>query len=184
MEERDWQEELHLRREAMALWAAMVAERNLPSQFLDVASAHAIEEALKGLTHVRLDREHILLLEPAFFLCLRNLTSLYLQENELTTLNGIEAAKHLQFLTVSGNHLTSLQGLQSLPKLAFLDASNNSISHVDPDLELPKSLMFLNISQNQCCKLQSHLEEKLKTALPKLKELRMRSADADTKRAR
>ncbi|KAG0597973.1 hypothetical protein M758_12G034300 [Ceratodon purpureus] len=155
---------------SLAEAAGLVAERNLPPTFLDDAPAEDIVSELQKLSHVRLDREQLTILQPSIFYILSNLTNLYLQENGLTNLKALENAKKLKFLTVANNRITNLEGLSSLLQLILFDASNNSINHINVDSELPTSLSFLNITNNPCCWNQEGLFSKLKSFLPNLKD--------------
>lgn len=59
--------------------------------------------------------------------CNRRLTHLYLQNNRLSDLQGLEALGALEKLYLQGNQLTSLQGLQGLSALEELHISGQQL---------------------------------------------------------
>ena len=130
---------------------------------------------------------------------LTKLRCLYLQNNHLANLRGIEACASLVLLNVSSNHLTTLDGVATLRHLQILDAHDNELSDVTDELRkmAPNSssaarqpaLHTLDLSQNKLTvksaddvdnagqddELPSHqqpvpeLFQLLASALPKLK---------------
>ena len=146
-------EDAELEQEDEELSFALIARRNLPEDFLSETDAEGIARAVAGLTHVHLDRSRLSRLrgganDPLLVAnAMRNVTSLYLQFNRLTTTTGISAdtAPNLRFLAVQGNRLEDLDGVDTLSTLMFLDASDNPpLRHLDELVaSLPSSVRFL-----------------------------------------
>ena len=90
------------------------------------------------------------------FQCLKVLS---LDNNGLTSLEGLQALAKLQILRASGNALTSCSGINQLSQLRVLDVSQNSIEHLT-ELKDLSSLEILKISENKVTSLDSaeHLE--------------------------
>ncbi|CAK8695098.1 unnamed protein product [Clavelina lepadiformis] len=128
----------------------------------------AIVEELLQLTHIRLDRENIYLIENLD--CLGAVSNLYLQQNNISKIQNLEClSSSLKFLTLAGNHISKVEGLIELQVLAFLDLSDNEIADFRGD-EFPKSLIFVKFLNNKCTKNVNY-RKKLITSLPKLKEV-------------
>lgn len=72
---------------------------------------------------------------------------LNLDQNGLTSLEGLGALAKLQVLTASGNNLGSCGGLDSLSQLRVLDLSNNKIAGV-AELSGLANLEILRLAQN------------------------------------
>ena len=98
---------------------------------------------------------------------------LYLDNNNITTIDGLDTNKSLRVLSLNGNQiskienlpnlwieelfisankLTSIEGLESLPVLRTLDLSKNQISKLK-GLETIESLKFLNLNLNNIQKV-------------------------------
>ena len=58
-----------------------------------------------------------------------NLTYLDCDNNQLTSLNGIESLKNLTLLFCLNNRLTSLKGIENLKNLTFLNCWGNDLPH-------------------------------------------------------
>jgi Leucine-rich repeat (LRR) protein len=102
-----------------------------------------------------------------------SLTTLYLNDNHLTSLIGIEVLSRLKFLDISFNRLGSIAPCEALHQLQFLDARSNAIAEVRSQegvLALPPSLRILNLSGNPCCRLPEYRQQAL-LLLPSLVEL-------------
>ena len=102
-----------------------------------------------------------------------SLTTLYLNDNQLTSLIGIEVLSRLRYLDVSFNRLSSIAPCEALHQLQFLDARSNAIAEVRSQegvLALSPSLRILNLSGNPCCRLPEYRQQAL-LLLPSLVEL-------------
>ncbi|KAI0231518.1 hypothetical protein LSAT2_018121 [Lamellibrachia satsuma] len=113
-----------------------------------------IISALNAITHVRLDRENIAYIDN-FELLGECVTNLYLQKNQIETIENLECLRGLQFLTLGANRIRKIEGLTRLPKLGFLDLSENLIEHFDID-ELPQTLIILDLRGNPCTQLDDY----------------------------
>lgn len=80
-----------------------------------------------------------------------NLTSLYLNGNELTSFDPIVSlSSSLVILNLNDNRLTSFNPTLSLPNsLQTIGLSQNLLTSFDPTLPLPNSLAYLELNGNQ-----------------------------------
>ena len=80
-----------------------------------------------------------------------NLTSLYLNGNELTSFDPIVSlSSSLVILNLNDNRLTSFNPTLSLPNsLQTIGLTQNLLTSFDPTLPLPNSLAYLELSGNQ-----------------------------------
>ncbi|XP_078385300.1 leucine-rich repeat-containing protein 46-like [Cetorhinus maximus] len=145
---------------------SLIAKRNLQLP-ADKQTPEAITEAMAKLMTVRLDRENIDTLGN--FECLGNVYSLYLQQNQIKKIENLELLHNLRFLTLAANRIQKVENLRPLQKLGFLDLSNNQIEQLDPG-EFPGSLIILNMTDNDCTKLEGYRERMIE-ALPALRQL-------------
>ncbi|XP_069607821.1 leucine-rich repeat-containing protein 46 [Ranitomeya imitator] len=139
-----------------------IVRRNLwPGDTRDVS------QALLHLRTVRLDREGITTLKNLEVV--KEVHSLYLQENLIKKIENIDVLKNLCFLSLSWNKVEEIQNIQSLTNLQFLDISHNLIRKLDAR-ELPQSLVILNLTGNPCTKAKNY-RQKVLGALPVLQQL-------------
>jgi hypothetical protein len=125
------------------------------------------EEALLGATTLRLSALALSGALDRLELC-SSLTTLHLNDNLLTSLEGVEVLARLRYLDVSFNRLTSLQPCALLRQLQYLDARSNSLAEVSA--ALPPSLRMLRLAGNPCCAAPRYREGVL-LLLPGLVEL-------------
>ena len=125
------------------------------------------EEALLGATTLRLSALALSGALDRLELC-SSLTTLHLNDNLLTSLEGVEVLARLRYLDVSFNRLTSLQPCALLRQLQYLDARSNSLA--DVSAALPPSLRMLRLAGNPCCAAPRYREGVL-LLLPGLVEL-------------
>ncbi|ORZ41439.1 hypothetical protein BCR44DRAFT_1457024 [Catenaria anguillulae PL171] len=132
-----------------------------------------LEQQLKSISHVRLDRLN--LVDVGFLATLPHITNLYLQHNNLTTTSGLSSLPSLRFLTLAHNRLTTIADLAALTRLVLLDLSHNHLpsplaTHIP---HLPRSLVFLDLSANTCTAnlTAAELMPLLSSHLPMLDEL-------------
>ena len=85
------------------------------------------------------------------FQCLKVLN---IDNNGLTSLEGLQALSKLQILSASGNALDSCSGINQLAQLRVLDVSKNNIQYLTELKEL-SSLEILNVSENKVTSLES-----------------------------
>ncbi|NWY06044.1 LRC46 protein, partial [Nothoprocta ornata] len=123
--------------------------------------------ALMALGTVRLDRENICAIGE--LQGLREVHSLYLQQNRIERIENLSCLPHLRFLSLSGNRIRKVENLRPLQQLHFLDLSQNQIETLDPD-ELPRSLRLLDLTGNKCTH-QDGYREMVLGALPQLLQL-------------
>jgi hypothetical protein len=109
----------------------------------------AIAEAMVQLRIVRL--ESMAMEDTETLECLDAVTHLYLSDNRLRNLNGLEYLERLKVLVVSGNQLTSLLAIAGL-ELDLLDVRHNRISHLEEDgvPVLPLTVKRLYLEGNPC----------------------------------
>nr|CAB3263539.1 leucine-rich repeat and coiled-coil domain-containing protein 1-like [Phallusia mammillata] len=125
----------------------LILNRNVKQKVEDARDIDVADQIL-GLTHVRLDREELEIIDNLD--CLGPVTNLYLQHNLFTQINNLEwVASSLKFLTLAGNQIERIENLLHLELLQFLDLSDNLIDVLNVD-QLPKSLVFLNLRNNKC----------------------------------
>ena len=78
---------------------------------------------------------------------LTSLTGLYLSDNQIATLEGLDHLTSLRRLNLSGNQLIKLEGLEHLTSLTELDLSGNQISNLEELKDLTQ-LQELDVSGN------------------------------------
>ncbi|NXE30528.1 LRC46 protein, partial [Ardeotis kori] len=119
---------------------------------------------LLPLSTIRLDRENIRAIgRPQH---LREIHSLYLQQNQIEKIENLGCFPNLRFLSLAGNRIRRVENLQPLQHLRVLDLSHNQIRTLDPD-ELPRSLRLLDLTGNECTH-QHGYRELVVAALPHL----------------
>ena len=99
--------------------------------------------------------------------------TLFLNSNQLTSLQGVEVCSRLRYLDVSFNSLSSLEPCSTLHQLELLDARSNAITEVrskEGALLLPPSLRMLNLAGNPCSQQPEYRTQAL-LLLPDLVEL-------------
>ncbi|KAM6042478.1 leucine-rich repeat-containing protein 46 isoform 1-T2 [Theristicus caerulescens] len=116
---------------------------------------------------IRLDRENICAIGR--LQSLREIHSLYLQQNQIEKIENLGCFPNLQFLSLAGNRIRRVENLQPLRHLRVLDLSHNQIQTLDPD-ELPRSLRLLDLTGNECTH-QHGYRELVMGALPHLLQL-------------
>ncbi|KPA76368.1 hypothetical protein ABB37_07714 [Leptomonas pyrrhocoris] len=87
--------------------------------------------------------------------CFLNATHLYLQHNDIRSVEGLEMLSRLQVLVVHHNAITSAAPLRHLDRLFYLDLGHNKLDALSTLLatELPcGSLHYLNLTGNPCCR--------------------------------
>ncbi|QDZ17520.1 leucine-rich repeat domain-containing protein [Chloropicon primus] len=99
--------------------------------------------SLNRITQIKTDLE-----------CYKCLKVVNLDNNGLTSLEGLQVLIKLQILSASGNALSSCSGINKLNQLRVLDVSNNNIEKVT-ELKDLCSLEILNLSQNKVTSLDS-----------------------------
>jgi len=89
------------------------------------------------------------------------LEHLYLNSNQIERIPTLAFAsnRQLNFLVLSGNRIREIEGLAELPNLQYIDLSKNLIEAVEPGVCLPKSLMFLKLSDNPISAKEQLLSE-------------------------
>ncbi|KAM6368510.1 leucine-rich repeat-containing protein 46 isoform 3-T3 [Pluvialis apricaria] len=124
----------------------LIATRNLPHL---VEPLHPQSRSMEPLTPstIRLDRENICAIGR--LQSLREIHSLYLQQNQIEKIENLGCFPNLRFLSLAGNRIRRVENLQPLRHLRFLDLSHNRIQMLDPD-ELPRSLRLLDLTGNEC----------------------------------
>lgn len=102
--------------------------------------------------------------------CFLNLTHLYMQHNEVESLEGLVLLVQLRVLVAHHNAVTSLRPIAVLPALSFIDARSNKIEDVNPMEDLPcDSLKYLALLDNPCCSGDRSVDrEQIMKACPKL----------------
>lgn len=107
-----------------------------------------------------------------------SLESLWLPDNSLRAISGLDANLCIRELHVPGNCLTTLAG--SIPSLRFLttlDAARNSLSgvgHIAACLARLRNLLHLNLAGNPCCQ-EAGFRRCLAAALPSLVTINLSS---------
>uniref|UniRef100_A0A8C6ZGU1 Leucine rich repeat containing 46 n=1 Tax=Nothoprocta perdicaria TaxID=30464 RepID=A0A8C6ZGU1_NOTPE len=150
----------------VTLTESLVARRNLP-RAAETQSARSRSAALTALGTIRLDRENICAIGE--LQGLREVHSLYLQQNRIERIENLSCLPQLRFLSLSGNRIRKVENLRPLQQLLFLDLSQNQIETLDPD-ELPRSLRLLDLTGNKCTHQDGYRETVL-GALPRLLQL-------------
>ncbi|MES2199007.1 MAG: leucine-rich repeat domain-containing protein [Chlamydiota bacterium] len=85
---------------------------------------------------------------PPEIIFLTNLTSLTLENNEISDVSLLAKLHGLRTLELRGNRISDISPLAELPNLSDLDLSYNRISDISPLAELP-DLRVLNLSYNR-----------------------------------
>ncbi|XP_075579127.1 LOW QUALITY PROTEIN: leucine-rich repeat-containing protein 46 [Pelecanus crispus] len=116
---------------------------------------------------IRLDRENICAIGR--LQSLREIHSLYLQQNQIEKIENLGCFPNLRFLSLAGNRIRRVENLQPLRHLRILDLSHNQIQTLDPD-ELPRTLRLLDLTGNECTHQHGYRELVL-GALPHLLQL-------------
>ncbi|MCE8175686.1 leucine-rich repeat domain-containing protein, partial [Porphyromonas gingivalis] len=84
---------------------------------------------------------------------LTSLTRLYLSDNQIAKLEGLNALTSLTELDLSGNQIAKLEGLDHLTSLTWLDLPGNQIAKLE-GLDHLTSLTGLDLLGNQIAKLE------------------------------
>lgn len=103
---------------------------------------------LLKLTHIHLDREQIDEIDNLAEY-LGDVSNLYLQGNLIKRIENLEFLHKLKFLILSSNQIEKIENLTNLKQLKLLDLSYNLIDDIDVK-ELPKSIIFLDLRENEC----------------------------------
>jgi len=85
---------------------------------------------------------------------LKSLSTLYLHENEIPKLEGLEGLTNLNMLSLHSNKIPKIEGLKKLRKLSMLYLYNNQISKIE-NLENLNSLKVLYLNSNQISKIEN-----------------------------
>lgn len=99
-----------------------------------------------------------------------HLTTLVLDGNRITTLDGLDSLPRLTRLWVNDNRLTSLEGLAAAPSLKDVSLARNRLQSVHAEVEACTSLESLSLAGNRIGHFQDLLPFK---RLPNLRELSM-----------
>ncbi len=84
---------------------------------------------------------------------LTGLEVLYIDNNKIENLSGIEELKNLKRLNASSNRISNVKELQSLSFLSSLNLNNNKISHVRDVISI-SSLKHLSLNNNSIASVQ------------------------------
>ena len=76
-----------------------------------------------------------------------SITVMYIQNNSLTNLNGLEKFSNIYTLVACKNYLTEINAISNMNKLGALDVTGNKISNLVP-LEGKSNLKYLKIHEN------------------------------------
>ena len=106
---------------------------------------------------------------------LEKVTGLFLFQNQLPSVKGLEKLTQLTELHLGGNQLTSINDLEKLTQLTILDLRTNKLTDVT-GLEKLTKLEELYLGDNQLTEVPKVLEK-----LTKLKELSLENNPALTK---
>ncbi|XP_063156845.1 leucine-rich repeat-containing protein 46 [Candoia aspera] len=150
----------------VCLTKSLIVQRNV-TMLVEKEDPEKISEALTSLQVLRLDRERISCI--ADLPDLKQVHSIYLQQNQIEKIENLSCFPNLKFLSLAGNYISRVENLQSLLKLKFLDLSQNCIDILDID-ELPLNLAVLDLTGNKCMNQKGYRESVL-AALPHLIEL-------------
>ncbi|NXX63094.1 LRC46 protein, partial [Scopus umbretta] len=130
----------------VTLTDSLLARRNLP-RLAEPPHPGSRSTELVSLSTIRLDRENICAIGR--LQSLREIHSLYLQQNQIEKIENLGCFPNLRFLSLAGNHIRRVENLQPLRHLHVLDLSYNQIQTLDAD-ELPRSLRLLDLTGNEC----------------------------------
>ncbi|NXW64905.1 LRC46 protein, partial [Eurystomus gularis] len=150
----------------VTLTDSLIATRNLPGLVQPLHPESRSMELLSPST-IRLDREKICAIGK--LQSLREIHSLYLQQNQIEKIENLGCFPNLRFLSLAGNRIRRVENLQPLRHLRALDLSHNQIQTLDP-AELPHSLRLLDLTGNECTHQHGYRELVL-GALPHLLQL-------------
>ncbi|NXK22048.1 LRC46 protein, partial [Arenaria interpres] len=150
----------------VTLTDSLIATRNLP-QLVDPLYSESRSSELLYPSTIRLDRENICAIGR--LQSLREIHSLYLQQNQIEKIENLGCFPNLRFLSLAGNRIRRVENLQPLRHLRVLDLSHNQIQTLDPE-ELPRSLRLLDLTGNECTH-QHGYRELVVGALPHLLQL-------------
>ncbi|XP_050768027.1 leucine-rich repeat-containing protein 46 [Gymnogyps californianus] len=150
----------------VTLTDSLIAARNLP-QLVEPPRLESRSTDLLSPSTIRLDRENICAIGR--LQSLREIHSLYLQQNQIEKIENLGCFPNLRFLSLAGNRIHKVENLQPLRHLRVLDLSHNQIQTLDPD-ELPRSLRLLDLTGNECTH-QHGYRELVVGALPHLLQL-------------
>jgi hypothetical protein len=116
----------------------------------DTISYYAVlQQAYTGLKTLYLENNAIEIIEGLEKLL--QLRSLYLSKNIIHTLHGLQHLTNLETLDVSSNNISTLEGLACLPSLRVLNVSSNKLQSWDSiaELEHCEKLTTLDLSDNR-----------------------------------
>ncbi|NXV95491.1 LRC46 protein, partial [Calonectris borealis] len=150
----------------VTLTDSLIATRNLP-RLVEPPRPESGSMELASPSTIRLDRENICAIGR--LQSLREIHSLYLQQNQIEKIENLGCFPNLRFLSLAGNRIRRVENLQPLRHLRVLDLSHNQIQTLDPD-ELPRSLRLLDLTGNECTH-QHGYRELVVGALPHLLQL-------------
>ncbi|GAB0199010.1 leucine-rich repeat-containing protein 46 [Grus japonensis] len=150
----------------VTLTDSLISTRNLP-RLVEPPHLESRSMELLSPSTVRLDRENICAIGR--LQSLREIHSLYLQQNQIEKIENLGCFPNLRFLSLAGNRIRRVENLLPLQHLRVLDLSHNQIQTLDPD-ELPRSLRLLNLTGNECTR-QHGYRELVVRALPHLLQL-------------
>ena len=88
---------------------------------------------------------------------LGKLQKLYLGDNEISEIEGLDALKELQHLWLQGNRIERIEGLDALKELRHLWLENNRIERIE-GLESLKKLKKLHLGGNPVAGTRDKLE--------------------------
>ncbi|NXW10938.1 LRC46 protein, partial [Fregetta grallaria] len=150
----------------VTLTDTLITTRNLP-RLVEPPCPESGSTELVSPSTIRLDRENICAIGR--LQSLREIHSLYLQQNQIEKIENLGCFPNLRFLSLAGNRIRRVENLQPLRHLRVLDLSHNQIQMLDPD-ELPRSLRLLDLTGNECTH-QHGYRELVVGALPHLLQL-------------
>ncbi|NXQ97165.1 LRC46 protein, partial [Sagittarius serpentarius] len=150
----------------VTLTDSLIATRNLP-RLVEPPHPESRSTEMLSPSTIRLDRENICAIGQ--LQRLREIHSLYLQQNQIEKIENLGCFPNLRFLSLAGNRIRRVENLQPLRHLRVLDLSHNQIQTLDPD-QLPRSLRLLNLTGNECTH-QCGYRELVVGALPHLLQL-------------
>ncbi|KAM6114817.1 leucine-rich repeat-containing protein 46 [Phoenicopterus ruber ruber] len=150
----------------VTLTNSLIAMRKLP-RLVEPPHPESRSMELLSPSTIRLDRENICAIGRLQIL--REIHSLYLQQNQIEKIENLGCFPNLRFLSLAGNRIRRVENLQPLRHLRVLDLSHNQIQTLDPD-ELPRSLRLLDLTGNECTH-QHGYRELVVGALPHLLRL-------------
>lgn len=158
--------------------AELVSQRCLTETQLSM-SGDAIADALLQVTHLRLDRLGISMMENLELYS--NCTHLYLQSNSISRIEGLEFMPNLRFLVLARNRIQKVENVIFLENLQYLDLSDNAIDELDVD-ELPdQALAYVSFAGNACAEKEQYRSQ-LVGHLPLLREIDGRAVTVSEKR--